>query len=166
MSDSTESIGVLFFCLGNICRSPLAEALFRYHVAQKGLEDRFSIASAGTGGYHVGEPPDPGSVRVARNRLDLDISHQRAQQLAPRHFDGYDYLVAMDRSNLRDARRLAGADDANLFLFRNFEPDDSNRGEDVPDPYGGDQSHFENVYDIVDRCTASFLEHIRQTEGL
>lgn len=163
---SSDPTRVMFFCLGNICRSPLAEALFRYHVRERGLEDRFEIDSSGTGGYHVGEPPDPGSVRVARQRLDLDISDQRAQQLAAHHLDYFDYLVAMDRSNLTNAKRLNGAGDANLLLFRDFETQPELRGDDVPDPWGGGDSQFERVYDIVHRCSASFLDHVCEQEGL
>lgn len=166
MADSTNTTSVIFFCLGNICRSPLAEALFRYHVENRALDDHFEIASAGTSSYHIGEPPDPGSVRVARERLGLDISHQRAQQLSSSHLEDYDYLVAMDQSNLNNAKRLDGADEANLLLFRNFEPSEQHRGEDVPDPWGGGESHFEKVYDIVERCTASFLDHICERESL
>ena len=159
-------IRVLFFCLGNICRSPLAEALFRHHVRQRGLADEFEIASAGTSGYHVGEPPDPGSVRVARERLQLDISDQRAQQLDPSHLRDYDYLVAMDRSNLQNAEQLDGASEAALLLFRDFEPISETRGADVPDPWGGGPSHFEDVYDIVDRCAEAFLDYVSQREGI
>lgn len=158
---SSRPIGVMFFCLGNICRSPLAEALFRYHVEQRGLANEFEIASSGTSSYHIGEPPDSGSVRVARERLGLDISDQRAQQLSSRDLEYYDYLVAMDRSNLENARRLEGASEANLLLFRDFEPEDDG-GHDVPDPWGGGPSHFEKVYDIVARCAESFLDHVIQ----
>ncbi len=164
MSSSTTS--VMFFCLGNICRSPLAEALFRYHVTQRGLDDAFRIDSSGTSSYHIGEAPDPGSVRVARERLDLDISGQRAQQLQSSHLSDFDYLMAMDRSNLSNARRLAGSDDANLLLFRDFEPQAGLRGKDVPDPWGGGDDHFEEVYDIVHRCSQSLLDHICEREGL
>lgn len=163
---SRRPIRVMFFCLGNICRSPLAEALFRHHVQQRDLGPHFEIASSGTSRYHVGDPPDPGSVRVARERLDLDISDQRAQQLQSSHLEAYDYLVAMDRSNLRNARRLEGSSEANLLLFRDFEPDTADQGSDVPDPWGGGSSHFENVYEIVDRCSEAFLEHVIECEGL
>lgn len=162
---SSPSIGVMFFCLGNICRSPLAEALFRYHVEQRELDAHFEIASSGTSSYHIGEPPDPGSVRVARERLDLDISGQRAQQLSSEHLRTYDYLLAMDRSNLQNARRLEGAPEANLLLFRDFDPGQG-RGGDVPDPWGGGPSHFEKVYDIVHRCTEEFLNYVCEREGL
>ncbi|TXD39419.1 low molecular weight phosphotyrosine protein phosphatase [Lujinxingia vulgaris] len=151
---------VMFFCLGNICRSPLAEALFRYHVEARGLGDGFEIASSGTSGYHVGEPPDPGSVRVARERLGLDISGQRAQQLVGAHVQSYDWLVAMDGANLRDARRLPGGDGGRLVLLRDYEPDASLRSRDVPDPWGGGPEHFERVFEMVERCTATLLDAI------
>ncbi len=163
---SSEPIGVMFFCLGNICRSPLAEALFRYHVEQRDLGHHFRIDSSGTGSYHVGEPPDPGSVRVARERLGLDISGQRAQQLASSHLRDFDYVVAMDRSNFSNAKRLRGSEQANLLLFRDFEPDEYHRGDDVPDPWGGGADHFETVYEIVDRCAESFLDYLCAEEGL
>lgn len=153
-------IHVMFFCLGNICRSPLAEALFRYHVQQADLEDSFVIESSGTSDYHVGEPPDPGSVRVARQRLGLNIEDQRAQQLRSVHFERFDYLVAMDRSNRRNALGLAGADEARVLLLRDWEPEHGQRGQDVPDPWGGGPDHFEQVYDIVYRCTHRLLEHL------
>ncbi len=162
---NSSPIRVMFFCLGNICRSPLAEALFRYHVEEQSLTDRFEIDSSGTGSYHVGAPPDPGSVRVARERMGLDISGQRAQQLSPDHLRAFHYLVAMDRSNLRNAKRLTGASQANLVLLRDFEPHDG-RGGDVPDPWGGGPDHFEKVYDIVHRCTREFLDYLCQQERL
>ena len=166
MTIEPTPIGVMFFCLGNICRSPLAEALFRHHVETRDLASRFRIDSSGTGAYHVGEPPDPGSIRVARERLGLDLSSQRAQQLSSVHLRSFDYLVAMDRSNLQNARRLPGATEATLLLFRDFEPQVQWRGEDVPDPWGGGAEHFERVYQIVDRCSREFLEFLIQKEQL
>lgn len=151
---------VMFFCLGNICRSPLAEALFRFHVQERGLEDQFEIQSSGTGNYHVGEAPDPGSVKVAKERLRLDISGQRAQQLKSDDLAYFDFVVAMDRSNLANARRLPGSKSANLLLLRDFEPQELLRGTDVPDPWGYGSDHFEEVYEIVHRCTARFLDEI------
>ncbi|AWV91287.1 low molecular weight protein-tyrosine-phosphatase [Bradymonas sediminis] len=156
---SEQQIRILFFCLGNICRSPLAEGLFRKKVAERGLSERFHIESAGTGAYHVGQPPDPGSVRVARER-GLDISAQRAQQLLDHHFVEFDYLVAMDHSNRRSALRLAYADADKLLLLRDYEPDPARRGAEVPDPYGGGGDQFGLVYDIVDRCTESLLDEL------
>ncbi len=152
----------MFFCLGNICRSPLAEALFRHKVEARGLQDRFQIESSGTSSYHIGEEPDPGSQRVAKERLGLDISDQRAQQLSARHVSEFDYLVAMDRSNKRNAERLGSA---SIMLLRDWEPGGAD-SLDVPDPWGGGSSHFERVYEIVDACTAALLDHIVEAEGL
>lgn len=163
---SQKRIGVLFFCLGNICRSPLAEALFIHHVQRRRLAHRFDIDSAGTAAYHVGEPPDSGSIRVAKERLGVDISYQRAQKLASHHLREFDYVVGMDRSNLANARRLEGAEEANLLLFRDFEPDPAHRGKDVPDPWGGGPSHFDGVYDIVHRCSESLLDFIIDGESI
>jgi len=159
-----DVVSVMFFCLGNICRSPLAEALFRHKVDEAGLTDRFHIESSGTSSYHIGEPPHRGSQRVARERLGLDITDQRAQQLTREHVESFDWLIAMDRSNYRGAERWAGPD-TRLHLLRDFEPG-GGQADDVPDPWGGGGSQFEHVYEIVDRCTAALLEHIAQTHGL
>lgn len=158
MSEKTTRI--MFFCLGNICRSPLAETLFRHKVSERGLEDRFYIESSGTSAYHVGEAPDPGSQKVARERLGIDISSQRSQQLVDEHHTEFDYLVAMDRSNRRQALRMEGADPERVLLLRNFESKEARRGTDVPDPYGGRTSQFGRVYDIIDRCTDRLLDHL------
>ncbi len=157
---SSSKIRVMFFCLGNICRSPLAEALFRHKVEERGLGDRFHIESSGTSAYHVGEAPDPGSQRVAYDRLGLDISRQRSQQLTDAHHREFDYLVAMDRSNRRHALRMDSADEERVLLLRNFETEPSKRGTDVPDPYGGGSNHFDEVFAIVDRCTERLLDHL------
>ena len=145
---------VMFFCLGNICRSPLAHGLFEAEVQRRGEASRWEIDSSGTGAYHVGEAPDPGSQRVAR-RHGLDISHQRAQHLTAAHLEEFDWLVAMSQSNLRDALRLAGADrfKDRLLLLRGFDPQ-AQRGQqlDVPDPWGHDERAFLDVYQIIERC--------------
>jgi protein-tyrosine phosphatase len=150
----------MFFCLGNICRSPLAEGLFRHKVEQRGVADRFHIESSGTSAYHIGEAPDPGSQQVAHERLGIDISHQRAQQLADEHHSDFDYLVAMDRTNRRHALRTEDADPERILLLRNFEPEPTKRGTDVPDPYGASESQFDRVYDIIDRCTERLLDYL------
>lgn len=160
MSQAASPIHVMFFCLGNICRSPLAEALFREKIESRGLEDAFHVESSGTSAYHVGESPDPGSQKVARERLGRDISHQRSQQLDAEHTRDFDYLVAMDRSNRRRALELDGADDDRILLLRDFEPSGRDDDLDVPDPYGAAQSQFGLVYDIIDRCTDNLLDHL------
>lgn len=157
---------ILFFCLGNICRSPLAEALFRHHAEERGLSDAFEIGSAGTSRYHVGEAPDPGSQNVARERLGLDISGQRAEQLDDQHLRAFDYLVAMSESNIQDAKRLDGADAVSFKLLRDWEPEADNHGKDVPDPYGGGGQQFNRVFDIVDRCTRELLDDLVTRHGL
>lgn len=157
---SSPQTKILFFCLGNICRSPLAEALFREHVRARGLQAHYHIESAGTGAYHVGNLPDPGSIRVAKERAGLDITDQRAQQLLDHHFVEFDYLVAMDHSNQRSAMRLAYSDPDKLLLLRDFEPDSAQRGSEVPDPYGGGGDQFNLVFDIVQRCTQNLLDQL------
>jgi protein-tyrosine phosphatase len=152
----------MFFCLGNICRSPLAEALFRHKVTERGLDEHFHIESSGTSSYHVGEEPDPGSQRVAKERLGIDISHQQSQQLNATHIEYFDYLVAMDRSNKTNAERLGSG---TILLLRDLEPGGADSA-DVPDPWGGGSSHFERVYEIVDTCTAVLLDHIVDEQGL
>jgi len=162
----TESQRILFFCLGNICRSPLAEALFRHHAKERGLADVFEIGSAGTSRYHVGEAPDPGSQNVARERLGLDISEQRAEQLGDQHLREFDHFIAMSESNIQDAKQLDGADTVSFELLRDWEPEADNRGQDVPDPYGGGGQQFNRVFDIVDRCTRELLDDLVARHGL
>lgn len=134
---------VLFVCLGNICRSPLAEGAFRKVVADLGVADRLLIDSAGTGGWHQGEAPDPRSVAVAA-RHGIDISAQRARQVIKADFSRFDHILAMDSSNLTNLRKLApsGAH-ASIRLF--LEAD----GTDVPDPYYGGPAGFETVFRMV-----------------
>jgi protein-tyrosine phosphatase len=168
MADSSTSlpIKVLFVCLGNICRSPLAEGVFRDLVQEAGLEEQITIASAGTGRWHVGEPPDPRMRETAR-RHGLNIDDQRAQQIVARDLEHYDYVFAMDRSNYTTIREL---DDREHFagkvqLFREFDPhpDDKN----VPDPYYGSGSDgFEHVFQIVERTARRILDHLIETHDL
>jgi len=152
-----HKIRVVFVCLGNICRSPLAEGSFRHLVQARGLDDRFDIDSAGTSSYHAGEPPDPGSVDVAR-RNGIDISRQRSRQLVREELTSFDYIIAMDSQNHRNILRLAANPDAlrgKLWLMRNFERSPEGLGDDlgVPDPWGGGRRGFEEVHGIVhDAC--------------
>jgi len=135
-------IAILFVCLGNICRSPLAEAAFRAEAGRRGLD--VAVDSAGTGGWHVGEPPDPRAQAVAA-RHGVDISGLRARRVAPVDFERFDHIVALDRENLRalEALRPAGAR-ARLSLL--LDHVSGREGEAVADPYYGGEAHFDEAW--------------------
>jgi protein-tyrosine phosphatase len=136
---------VLFVCLGNICRSPLAEAAFRVEAARVGLE--VEIDSAGTGGWHAGEPPDP-RARAAAKRHGADIDLQRARQVTRADFRRFTHIVALDRSNLAALKRMRPADGAaELSLLLDHVA--GRKGQDVADPYYGDEVGFEATWDVV-----------------
>ena len=158
-------VRVLFVCLGNICRSPLAEAVFRQVVERAGLGDRFDIDSAGTSNYHIGESPDPRTVSTAARR-GVKIEHA-ARQFGAADLDGFDYVIAMDASNLGRIERVARTHRgrAEIQLLRAF---DAEAGDDleVPDPYFGGADGFEQVQDMIERASAGLLEHIRERHPL
>lgn len=154
---------VLFVCLGNICRSPLAEGVFKHLLEEEGLTARFHVESAGTGGWHVGEPPDGrASVVAANHGITLD---SRARQVTEADMGRFDVVVAMDRENLVSLQRMAGASgsEAALHLLREFDPRTDEGGDEVPDPYYGGPSGFENVYQMVRRSCEGLLSHLRAT---
>jgi protein-tyrosine phosphatase len=155
-----DRVGVLFVCLGNICRSPLAEAVFRAMVESTGLAGRFDIDSAGTSNYHTGEAPDPRTVDVAK-RHGIRVEHV-ARQVTARDLDRFDYVLAMDRENLRKLERATGgyAGRAEVQLLRSFDPDAVDDLE-VPDPYFGGPRGFEDVHAMVERACRALLDHIR-----
>jgi protein-tyrosine phosphatase len=158
----TRKIGVLFVCLGNICRSPLAEGVFRHLVEREGLADRFDIDSAGTSSYHIGEPPDARTTALARQR-GVTLEHA-ARQVKSTDFDRYDYIVAMDASNLGKLQRIS-RDKAELALLRSFDPDAADDLE-VPDPYFGGPDGFAHVHDLVESACEGLLAHIRAEHDL
>lgn len=161
----TDQISVLFVCLGNICRSPLAEAVFRQVVAEAGLEAHFRIDSAGTSGYHDGDPPDRRTAEVAGRRGVEVIGASR--QVTAEDVSAFDYLVVMDEDNLRAVKRLvkSAPGDAEVRLFREFDPEADDDME-VPDPYFGGPDGFEIVHDLVERSARGLLEHIVERHGL
>ena len=149
---------VLFVCLGNICRSPAAEAAFQRLVDEAGLTSRFSIDSAGTGAWHVGEPADR-RMREAGARRGFAVQ-SIARQVSRDDFSRFDHILAMDADNLRTLRGLAAAADHHkIHLFRDFDPEAP--GEDVPDPYYGQDGGFDEVLDIVTRTGRALLEVLR-----
>jgi low molecular weight protein-tyrosine phosphatase len=156
---------LLFVCLGNICRSPSAEGVMRRLVREAGLEDSIELDSAGTGGWHVGSPPDPRAVAVAQARgIALDGS---ARQFVVDDLDYFDLVLAMDRSNLSALRERARGEDerAKIRLLREFDP--ASAGEEdpeVPDPYYGAPGGFDEVLDLVEAACAGLLAQIRARE--
>ena len=152
------SVRVLFVCMGNICRSPTAEAVFRQLVAREGA-GAIAIDSAGTHDYHVGDPPDPRSQAAARRR-GVEMGELRARHLTPEDFDAFDYVLAMDERNLADARAIAPATyRARLRLFLEFAPDLGRR--EVPDPYYGGAAGFEDVLDLAEAASRGLLKELR-----
>jgi protein-tyrosine phosphatase len=133
---------VLFVCLGNICRSPLAEAAFRREAERLGIE--VEIDSAGTGDWHIGFPPDPRAAAVAA-RNGIDIAHLRARQVTPDDFGRFDHIVALDSDNLRDLERMRPAD-AKAELSLLLDHVGGRAGEAVADPYYGEDSHFDTAW--------------------
>ncbi|HEY7658201.1 MAG TPA: low molecular weight protein-tyrosine-phosphatase [Burkholderiales bacterium] len=156
---SRERCSVLFVCMGNICRSPMAEGVFRHQVKQAGLEGRIVIDSAGTHDYHIGEPPDPRAQRAA-GRRGYDLSMLRGRQVSRADFGEFDYLLAMDRMNLRVLERLCPSRHGHkLKLFLEFSNDAMPR--EVPDPYFGGEQGFEHVLDLVEEAAQGLLDHLR-----
>jgi len=159
-----HDISVLMVCLGNICRSPMAEAVFRHILEEEGLGNRIRVDSAGTGSWHAGESPDTRSVRTAANH-GVTLSGS-ARQVQPEDFQNFDYVVAMDVSNLDNLERFregVGGTTA-LYLLREFDPD-GGPGAEVPDPYYGGPGGFEDVYAMVERSCRGLLAHILEENG-
>jgi len=151
-------VSVLFVCLGNICRSPTAEGVFRDLVEREGLGDEIRIDSAGTHAYHVGSPPDARAQSEAKRR-GIDISGLRGRQARTEDFKLFDYVLAMDRSNHQNLLSICPPDAQDrLAMFLDFAPDLGRR--EVPDPYydGG----FEPVYDMIVQAAHGLLSDIRQ----
>jgi low molecular weight protein-tyrosine phosphatase len=153
---------ILFVCMGNICRSPTAEGVMRSLLEREGLDGRIELDSAGTGGWHVGAPPDGRATEAARRR-GIAVTGE-ARQATVHDLEAHDLVLAMDRENLRDLRALAPDDEtrAKIRLLREFDPRAVAAGElDVPDPYYGGERGFEEILDIVEAACRGLLDDLR-----
>jgi protein-tyrosine phosphatase len=151
---------ILFVCMGNICRSPTAEGIFRHLVRQQKLEGRVEVDSAGTHGYHVGEPPDPRTQRAAFLR-GYDLSQIRARKVAPQDIDYFDLILAMDRSNLDNLKRLVPPSKYDrLRLFMEFSA--GYEDDEVPDPFYGLGYGFDLVIDMVEDASRGLLDYVKE----
>lgn len=152
-------VKVLFVCMGNICRSPTAEAVFRRRVEDAGLGAQIDVDSAGTHAYHVGEPPDP-RAREAATRRGFDMEALRGRQVQRVDIEEFDYVLAMDEDNLAALRHQAGAAlRGKPRLFMEWAP--HWRRRDVPDPYYGGARGFEQVLDMIEDAAIALLEEIK-----
>lgn len=149
---------VLFVCMGNICRSPSAEGVFRHKVQAAGLGNEIEIDSAGTHAYHIGSPPDPRSQATAIKR-DIDLSRLRGRRVTEKDFSHFDYVIAMDESNFHDLHEVcpAGYEDR-IHMFLKFG---SSEQSEVPDPYYGSGNGFEIVLNLIDDASEGLLEHLQ-----
>ncbi len=155
MTEYKEKVSVLFVCMGNICRSPTAEGVFRHLVAERGLVDRIDVDSAGTHAYHVGEPPDRRAQAAAAQRGVL-LADIRARRFGMADFERFDFVLAMDRDNLNLLSEQADASQRRkLHLFLDFS---SGAESEVPDPYYGGATGFERVLDLVEDASRGLLE--------
>lgn len=155
-----EKVSVVFICMGNICRSPTAEAVFRQRVEAAGLADRVQIDSAGTHAYHIGNPPDARSMKTAAAR-GYAMDSLRARQVTAQDIAAFDYVLAMDEENLSILQRLASTENPNKpRLLMDFAPHFGRR--DVPDPYYGGAQGFEQVLDMIEAASDGLLAELRQ----
>jgi low molecular weight protein-tyrosine phosphatase len=154
---------ILFVCLGNICRSPLAEAIFNHKVNEKGLAGRLEAGSSGTSDYHIGQPPDSRMIRNA-NKNGIVINHF-GRQLIEEDLETYDYILAMDKSNYRDILLLSNSQDHvdKISLIRQYDPAET--GGEVPDPYFGGERGFQEVFNMLERSIENLIAFL-QGDGI
>jgi protein-tyrosine phosphatase len=152
-------VRVLFVCLGNICRSPLAQGVFENVLRREGLEEEVFVDSAGTGSWHVGHPPDERAQRSA-GRRGLDISAQRARRVTPEDCQNFDYVLTMDQENYRAVAALCRGGSAVVRPFLDYAPDRADT--EVPDPFYGGPGGFEHVLNLVEKASEGLLEEIKK----
>tara|TARA_B100001057_G_C22830918_1_gene943366 strand:+ start:352 stop:831 length:480 start_codon:yes stop_codon:yes gene_type:complete len=153
-----KKISILFVCMGNICRSPTAEGVFRSIVDQSDLDKEFEVDSAGTHAYHIGEPPDDRTISAAKNR-GVYINNLKARLIDDSDFEKFDYIIAMDKTNLLFLKEKSSVKyHTKMHLFLNFS---KGEGElEVPDPYYGNADGFEHVLDLVEEASEGLLKEI------
>lgn len=157
------TINVMFVCLGNICRSPLAEVVLRHKVKESGLTHHINVKSSGTAAYHVGHDADPRTIEIA-TKHGVQIDHT-AQQFKPDFFREYTYILAMDDSNYLDIMNMyKGETGVNIHKFRKYDNHSSEM--DVIDPYYGGVDGFQEVYNVVSECSTNFLQHLKEEYDL
>ena len=151
-------IKVLFVCMGNICRSPTAEGVFRQLTIKNKVTDQVYIDSAGTHAYHIGEPPDSRSLATAHGR-GVDMSQQRARKVTAEDFENFDHILAMDNSNQTDLLQICPEHlKHKIELFMSYSENDNET--EVPDPYYGGSNGFDHVFDLVEAASEGLLEKI------
>lgn len=150
---------VLFVCLGNICRSPLAEAIFKHKLKERGLENQIEADSCGTSNYHIGDNPDPRTIANAKKN-GVTIDHC-GRQLSVNDLEDFDYILAMDSSNFSNIHRILRDEKhkPKIQMMRDYDP--QGKG-DVPDPYYGGEKGFQEVFDILDRTMEGFLDKLER----
>jgi protein-tyrosine phosphatase len=152
-------VSVLFVCMGNICRSPIAQGVFEAVIRDEGLESQIFVDSAGTGSWHIGELPDARGRESAKRR-GYDLDSQRARRLGPEDCEKFDYIIAMDGDNYRTASALCRSSKTEVRLLLDYAPDSPTR--EVPDPYYGGPDGFERVLDLVESSMKGLLHDIRE----
>jgi protein-tyrosine phosphatase len=152
-----SKIKVLFVCLGNICRSPLAEAIFKHKLKERGLTAKVDADSCGTSNYHIGDNPDPRTIANAKKN-GVSIDHC-GRQLSVDDLDAFDYILAMDSSNFRNIHLILKDEKhkPKIQMMRDYDP--QGKG-DVPDPYYGGEKNFQEVFEILDRTMDGFLDKL------
>jgi protein-tyrosine phosphatase len=156
-------VKILFVCLGNICRSPLAEAILQKQIESRNLQNHLLCDSAGTSGYHLGELPDP-RTRSQASRQELTLTHL-ARQVKAADFQRFDYILAMDFSNLQNLKNIQPpGSTAQLHLLSDFDPEPPE--QEIPDPYYGEAADFERVYTLLEHSCGKLLDFLAKAHNL